>query len=152
MAAGAYGYRPRVVSAATVAAFQGKDQDMSKRNSVVSDDMVWITDRRDFARLATQLRVRPSWHEPDEQGLTARVDGRTFDNAGLPDELTVTLSVIDDSECDDGCEYACRNHSVTRDVARVSLATLCAWAAGYTERDGEQSRVSGGFPALRFTH
>lgn len=35
---------------------------------------------------------RSDMHEPDEQGLAARVQGRSFDNAGVDGELTLRLT------------------------------------------------------------
>lgn len=78
---------------------------------------------RQLRRLARDLGVRSDWHEPDEQELTARVEGKSFDNAGFWPaddtrifdadilELHVILSV--DNE----------------DVAAINLATLLSWAA-----------------------
>lgn len=48
-------------------------------------------------RYATRLvRItagcRDDMHEPDEQGVTAKVTGRVFDNAGFETELRVTIS------------------------------------------------------------
>jgi hypothetical protein len=90
-----------------------------------------IVSRQDFVDLAYQLGVRHDWHEPDEQGLTARVEGRHFDNAGTwpaagvryPEavELHVIFSQADD-----------RGRPV-QDIAAVNLATLCAWAAGTSD-------------------
>jgi hypothetical protein len=111
-----------------------------------------ITDRAEFAALARELGVRPDWHEPDEQGVRARVEGLSFDNAGFwpaqPFMTHVELHVIfsvcgegDHTVCDvwdDGtCLCECdgdgdHQHGPceARDVAAVNLATLCAWAAG----------------------
>jgi hypothetical protein len=70
-------------------------------------------------QLARDLRVRHDWHEPDEQNLTARVEGVTFNNAGFwptseagraKPELHVILT------------------QDKQDVACVNLATLFAWA------------------------
>lgn len=55
--------------------------------------------------------VREDWHEPDEQQVTAKVEGRYFDNAGTPDELTVVLT------------------SPSAGELKVNLATLCAIAS-----------------------
>lgn len=41
-----------------------------------------ITDRAELQDIARKLGVRADWHEPDEQGVTARVTGYQFDNAG----------------------------------------------------------------------
>ena len=85
-----------------------------------------ITDREEFQALARGFGVRPDWHEPDEQMVTARVYGESFDNAGFPvsddwqelinkGEMTVVFyNTID------------RIHTP---VAMVLLANLCAWAS-----------------------
>lgn len=101
-----------------------------------------ITSRAQWMALSKMLGVRPDWHEPDEQYVTARVEGLTFDNAGFwptavaphptTVELHVIISTINDNDHDDGCDdfTACGHQKIT-DVAAVNLATLCAWAAGY---------------------
>jgi hypothetical protein len=104
--------------------------------------MELIHTRAQFVDFARRMGVRPDWHEPDEQGLTARVEGTPldFDNAGSwpaengtnpPAELrtkgwegTVELHVIF-SEKDVEAGKAVRG----RDIACVNLATLCAWAS-----------------------
>jgi hypothetical protein len=40
-----------------------------------------ITTQAELVALAQGLGVRPDWHEPDEQRITARVHGQSFDNA-----------------------------------------------------------------------
>lgn len=77
-----------------------------------------INDRDDFRDLARDLGVRPDWHEPDEQEVTASVKGITFDNAGFwpspeksYEEMYVTI------------------YKDYKAVATINLATLCAWAA-----------------------
>jgi hypothetical protein len=87
-----------------------------------------INDRERFIAFASEIGVRPDWHEPDEQGITARVEGTSgdFDNAGFwpasaefpSAELHVIFSRLD-------VETGVRG----RDLACVNLATLCAWAA-----------------------
>lgn len=82
-----------------------------------------INKRSELVALAKKLGVRPDWHEPDEQGVTARlVEGLTFDNAmgdmfcaeqGKPWEHYVVLE------------------QNGRPVALVNLAILFAWATGY---------------------
>jgi hypothetical protein len=97
-----------------------------------------ITTRSEFVNFSKDMGVRPDWHEPDEQELTARVEGTplAFDNAGFwpytvgylgagppKAELHVIFSRM---EIDD--------HGAARrgpDLACVNLATLCAWATGY---------------------
>lgn len=77
-----------------------------------------INSRRELADLAAELGVRPDWHEPDEQDVTARVVGASFDNAGgrLP-------------RGDDRGEMHVILSREGREVAAVNLATLLAWAA-----------------------
>lgn len=77
-----------------------------------------ISKRNDLVKLARQLKVRPDWHEPDEQEVTATMHGQTFNNAGFWGigsnhkwEMYVTL------------------YKDGKPVAEVNLATLFAWAA-----------------------
>lgn len=37
--------------------------------------------RKELRKFAKEHGLRPSWHEPDEQEVTARVVGRSLDNA-----------------------------------------------------------------------
>lgn len=94
-----------------------------------------IRTRDELVALAAELGVRPDWHEPDEQEVTARVEGTEldFDNAMGPgdwygqfwtnEEPRAELHVI-----------LCRKeieHGIARrgpDIATVNLATLFAWA------------------------
>lgn len=78
-----------------------------------------IDTRDDLAGLAARLRVRPDWHEPDEQQVSARVIGERLDNAmgaavepGNVGEFNVVIA------------------QNGRDVAVVNLATLLAFASG----------------------
>jgi hypothetical protein len=82
-----------------------------------------IHTREEFRDLATRLGVRADWHEPDEQDVSARVEGESFDNAGfwpqsttrpIPAEILEMHVVI---TCDG------------EDAAVVNLANLCAWAS-----------------------
>ncbi len=82
-----------------------------------------INSRAELIALADELGVRPDWHEPDEQDVTARVFGKSFDSAGFwgddrlngepHEELHVELYRDD------------------QPVAAVNLAVLFAWATGY---------------------
>jgi hypothetical protein len=76
---------------------------------------------RNLTGFAGRIRPRPDWHEPDEQGITAKVDGKTFDNAfgdsgehwgkdGEFSEKILILKVNGEEEL------------------RINLATLCALA------------------------
>jgi hypothetical protein len=95
-----------------------------------------ITTRQELTDLARELGVRSDWHEPDEQGLTARVEGFTFDNAGFwptinapgtwrTDTRGVELHVI--------LSHTTEAFNDSKDVAAVNLATLLAWACGTAE-------------------
>jgi hypothetical protein len=66
---------------------------------------------------AKQLGVRGSWHEPDEQGVTAVVTGKRFDNANLAggDEKFVIIK------------------QNGKPVFKINLAMLFAYATGYDE-------------------
>lgn len=96
--------------------------------------MYIITSRNALAAFAVQNNLRPDWHEPDEQGITARVEGVNFDNAGFwptldtQDPAGVELHVIFSREVEDP-EFE-TGHAQYEDIAAVNLATLCAWAAG----------------------
>jgi hypothetical protein len=98
-----------------------------------------IRTRAELRELARELGVRPDWHEPDEQSLTARVHGTSFDNAmgigdwygagrdGVPQaELHVILYRVPSWSDFGGTE--------PEPLAVVNLATLFAWAAD-VERD-----------------
>jgi hypothetical protein len=98
-----------------------------------------ITTRSEFVNFSRDMGVRPDWHEPDEQELTARVEGRPldFDNAGFwPasesyhagefDQHTELHVIFSRKETDE--QGAARRGP---DLACVNLATLCAWATGY---------------------
>lgn len=92
--------------------------------------MQTIHTKDDLRALARDLGVRDSWHEPDEQGLTAVVKGTKFDNAGFwPEGLPLS----------DGSKVV-EKHVVIRkdgqDVAAVNLATLLAFACDTLEDEG----------------
>lgn len=80
-----------------------------------------IINPSDLLELAKELRVRPDWHEPDEQGVTARVAGEVFDNAGFWGD---GHSGVDE-------ELHVNIYKGNHVVAQVNLATLCAWATEY---------------------
>jgi len=104
--------------------------------------MKLITDRAELVELARELGVRPDWHEPDEQRLSARVEGETFDNAGwwptyatmrfnpYRDTRQVEMHVILYRESD-GCDECSAGER--EPVAAINLATLLSWACGHTE-------------------
>jgi hypothetical protein len=82
-----------------------------------------ITTRAQLQDLAVRLGVRGDWHEPDEQGLTVKVKGKSFDNAGFwpqGEGRDLPPSIVE-------------HHVIIRqngeDIAAVNLATLFAWAS-----------------------
>ncbi len=89
-------------------------------------DIKQIRDRAQLVALAELLGVRPDWHEPDEQDITATTHGVSFDNAGFwGKEYRSSF---------DGREFTEQYVILHRDkspVACVNLATLFAWATGH---------------------
>jgi hypothetical protein len=106
-----------------------------------------IQTRQQLVELAKTLGVRADWHEPDEQGITADVEGGTFDNAGFWPTATVmgwvTASAVTRSVL--RTMRGVEQHVVlykrvgpdddafaeSEPVAVVNLATLFAWACGH---------------------
>ena len=92
-----------------------------------------ISTREQLRQFATHHGLRPDWHEPDEQGITAEVRGQGLDNAlptgewyGLAgmrpgDHPRAELHVV--------FYRATRYEYPGEPVAVVNLANLCAWAA-----------------------
>ena len=69
--------------------------------------------------LAKKIGVRKDWHEPDEQEVTARITGLSFDNAMCDrSEMTVVI-------------YKADNY-----VGEINLAMLLAMACGNTFNNG----------------
>ena len=79
-----------------------------------------IRTKKELIALAKTLGVRDDWHEPDEAGVTAKVTGGKFDNAGFDDEKFVIIK---------------QNAGYTNDPdgieVKINLATLLAIASGY---------------------
>jgi hypothetical protein len=90
-----------------------------------------VTTREQLENIAAMLGVRPDWHEPGEQQVTARVHGTDFDNAGFwGHDRHGNLNTFGDGMHEIWVE-------LIRDgkpVAEVNLATLLAWATGYEDR------------------
>lgn len=83
----------------------------------VKGEEIWLNDADvNFFKAAVAAGVRHDWHEPDEEGLTATVVGKHFDNAGCGDEQHVILKKDD------------------KEIGRVNLATLCALATELMRR------------------
>lgn len=76
----------------------------------------------DLVQLAIDLNLRESWHEPDEQGVSAQVAGQKFDNAGF---WGSSMEVTGDRE------MTVKIFQDDVPVAEVNLATLFSWAAEY---------------------
>jgi hypothetical protein len=84
-----------------------------------------ISTKKDLLKLKEILKVRPDWHEPDEQEVTAEVLGKKFDNAGFPPfEFDVRPNKA---------EIYVFIYKDKVPVAKVNLATLFAWATGYED-------------------
>lgn len=85
-----------------------------------------IESQEDLANLAARLEVRADWHEPDEQGVNARIVGTHLDNAmgstvHLRDAGHGEFNVILTQEDERG---------EPQEIAVVNLATLLAIASG----------------------
>lgn len=98
-----------------------------------------ITTRAELAALAQELGVRPDWHEPDEQNVTAKFGGNDldFDNAMPPGLVYGKLSQGGD-EYQEMCIYLHRlvideqgERRIGQPIAVVNLAMLFAWATGF---------------------
>lgn len=101
-----------------------------------------IHTRAELVALARELGVHPDWHEPDEQSLTARVHGTSFDNAMTPGEwygpgrdgvpraeLHVILYRVP--------SWADYGGSEPEPLAIVNLASLFAWASEVSPGDDD---------------
>jgi len=89
-----------------------------------------INNRAALLALAKELRVRPDWHEPDEQEVTAECHGSTFDNAGCWGAKE-TAGDIREYGTAEWIEMWVTLKQEGEPVAEVNLALLFAWATGY---------------------
>lgn len=93
------------------------------------EDITRVRTVYDLVALAERLKVRPDWHEPDEQGVTAKVFGQSFDNAGFwpydPNQPDDRCQGSLDSEC---LEMYVELYQAGHPIAQVNLATLFAMA------------------------
>jgi hypothetical protein len=87
--------------------------------------VIHIQTRQELVDLARELGVRAAWHEPDEQGLEARVKGVTFDNAGFWGRAYLPRHREAATEL-----YVTLLHE-GQPVAEVNLATLFSFACGF---------------------
>lgn len=90
----------------------------------VHKPVIRIDSLQQLREVYADLGVRPDWHEPDEQEVTAKFDGYCFDNAGFwPDcEQSTDLR---DAKATEMCIILYKGERV---VAMVNLATLFALA------------------------
>lgn len=81
-----------------------------------------INTKEEFEQFSIDQGVRPDWHEPDEQRLTARVTGTHLDNAMGTDpysncgEMVVIFERLYPQRGEE-TQFAC-----------VNLANLLSWA------------------------
>jgi hypothetical protein len=84
-----------------------------------------INERSELQALARELGVRKDWHEPDEQGVTARVLGDDFDNAGFWGTYKDELVTYGEGKQELWVEIS----KDGKPVAEINLATLLAIAS-----------------------
>lgn len=84
--------------------------------------------------VAAVLGVRPDWHEPDEQEVTAEVFGNSFDNCGTwPYDPTLPGDLCRGNLASEGLEMYVNLYKDELLIAQVNLATLFAMACGTYE-------------------
>jgi len=89
--------------------------------------------RDQLSEVAELLGVRPDWHEPDEQDVTAHIFGKSFDNAGFwPYNPTQPEDRCCGSLDSEGLEMYVELRQADKPIAHVNLATLFAFACGYS--------------------
>lgn len=113
------------------------DQEMADEGWVPAQTMdsetlvTSLRDPRDLTEFASTYGLRSDWHEPDNQGINARIIGTHLDNAMGSSvrfegkrhcEFNVVLTRMDETD-----------HVLQEDLAVVNLATLLSWAAQYGE-------------------
>lgn len=87
-----------------------------------------INTKAQLKELARELKVRSDWHEPDEAGVTATVQGTSFDNAGFWGEPMYELARAAMNLSPDSVELWVTLHKNDEPVAEINLATLFAFA------------------------
>jgi len=99
-----------------------------------------IRAQHELVELAAELGVRSDWHEPNDRGVTARVEGSNFNNAGFWPAENRPFSAPEIIELH---VIISRNGE---DVAATNLATLLAWASapGEASRRETTASASGG--------
>lgn len=93
-----------------------------------------VDNLRRLTEVAAMLGVKPDWHEPDEQDVTAHVFGQSFDNAGTwPFDPTRPADTAVGSLNSEGLEMYVELRKEGLPVAHINLATLFAMACGTLE-------------------
>ena len=87
-------------------------------------DVIRIDHLDQLQEVAALLGVRPDWHEPDEQEVTATFDGHCFDNAGFWPRSEQSEGIREHNSS----EMCILLHKEGRLVAMINLATLFAIA------------------------
>lgn len=89
----------------------------------------------ELAIFAREHGMRTDWHEPDEQGIHARVIGNHLDNAMGPRSEPMSTATGEDFTEYNVVLQAENGDGTRSDVAVVNLATLLAMAADSRERE-----------------
>lgn len=84
-----------------------------------------VQTKRQLQIVARELGVRPDWHEPDEQQVTAVVKGESFDNAGFWGSYQDIRRDITHGPAEEMFVQLRQNGET---VAEINLATLFAIA------------------------
>jgi hypothetical protein len=87
-----------------------------------------VTTRDQLLEVTRTLAVRSDWHEPEEQGVTARVHGECLDNAGFWGTEQILGSLRGPVYSGAGEELWAELFQDGEPVAEVNLADLLAWA------------------------
>lgn len=94
----------------------------------VNPDPIRVDNVLQLKDVAKILGVSSDWHEPDEQKVTAKVFGRSFDNAGFwPHDPGNPYLTIQDPDSE-ALEMYVELRKAGKVIAHVNLATLFAMA------------------------
>jgi len=90
-------------------------------------ESIRINSREQMQELAARLGVRKSWHEPDEQGVTALMHGTPgdLDNCGFWGHYKGELHTYGEGKQEMWVEIFADG----KPAAEVNLASLLAWAS-----------------------
>lgn len=83
--------------------------------------IITIKDRSMLVDLAKALELREDWHEPGNQGVTCKMFGSSFDNAG---SWGMTCEIVPEA-----LEMFVVLYKDRAPLAEINLATLFSWAA-----------------------